>query len=82
VSIVQLIVLQKVINMAARSKSWVCGRLFVGNAGSNHAGDGDVYVLWILCVCAVRYRSLRLADHSSRGVLMSVVCLSVIVKPR
>jgi hypothetical protein len=28
--------------------------------------------------CVVRYRSLRLADHSSRGVLPSVVCLSVI----
>jgi hypothetical protein len=36
--------------------------------------------LWELCV--VRYRSLRRADHSSRGVLLSVVCLSVIVKPR
>jgi hypothetical protein len=30
----------------------------------------------------VRYRSLRQADNSSRGVLLSVVCLSVIVKPR
>jgi hypothetical protein len=39
-----------------------------------------VCLLWVLCV--VRYRSLRRADHSSRGVLLSVVCLSVIVKPR
>ena len=33
-------------------------------------------------VSVVRYRSLRWADHSSREVLPSVVCLSVIVKPR
>jgi hypothetical protein len=29
-------------------------------------------VLWVLCV--VRYRSLRRADPSSRGVLPTVVC--------
>jgi len=29
--------------------------------------------LWVLCV--VRYRSLRRADNSSRGVLSSVACL-------
>jgi hypothetical protein len=33
-------------------------------------------------VCVVRYRSLRLDNHSSRGVLSIVVCLTVIVKPR
>ena len=32
----------------------------------------DVCLLWVLCV--VRYRSLRRADHSSRGVLLTVVC--------
>ena len=31
----------------------------------------DVCLLWLLCV--VRYRSLRRADHSSRGVLPTVV---------
>jgi hypothetical protein len=37
--------------------------------------------LWVLCV--VRYRSLRLADQSSRGILPSVVCpMCVIAKPR
>jgi len=40
----------------------------------------DVCLLQMLCV--VRKRSLRRADHSSRGVLPSVVCLSVIIKPR
>jgi len=39
-----------------------------------------ICLLWVLCV--VRLRSLRRAGHSSRGVLQSVVCLSVIVKPR
>jgi hypothetical protein len=34
--------------------------------------------LWMLCVV----RSVRRAGHSSRGVLPSVVCLSMIVKPR
>jgi len=33
-------------------------------------------------VCVVGYRSLRRVDHSSREVQPSVVCLSVIVKPR
>jgi hypothetical protein len=28
------------------------------------------------CLCVVRLRSLRRADHTSRGVLLSVVCLS------
>ena len=41
---------------------------------------------WIISLfrvlCLVRYRSLRPADHLSRGVLPSVVCLSVIVGPR
>jgi hypothetical protein len=31
----------------------------------------DVCLLWVLCV--VRYRSLRRADHGSRGVLPTVV---------
>jgi hypothetical protein len=49
---------------------------------SNPAGDGgtiDVCLLGILCV--VRYKSLWWADHSSRGVLPNVVCLSVIEEP-
>jgi len=40
----------------------------------------DVCFLWVLCV--VRWRSLRRSDHSSRGVLPSVVCLSMIGKRR
>jgi hypothetical protein len=48
--------------------------------GSNHAGSINICLLWLLCV--VRQRSLRGADHSSRGILPSEVCLSVIVKPR
>ena len=34
------------------------------------------------CLCVVRYRSLHRADHSSRGVIPSAVCLNAIVKPR
>ena len=39
-----------------------------------------VYQFWILCV--VKYRSLRRADHSSRGVLPIVMCRNMISKPR
>jgi hypothetical protein len=39
-----------------------------------------ICLLWVSCV--VRWSSTRRAHHSSRGVLPSVVCLSVIVKPR
>jgi len=47
--------------------------------GLNPTEGMDVCLLWVLRV--VRYRSLRRFDHSSRGVLASVMCLSVIVKP-
>jgi hypothetical protein len=69
------------IPVAARSKAWVCGRSLTGIVGSNPAGVMDVCLLRVLCVA--RYRSLRRAGHSSRGVLPSVVCLKyVIAKPR
>jgi hypothetical protein len=32
-------------------------------------------------LCVVRHKSLLRADQSARGVLLSMVCLSVIVKP-
>ena len=42
----------------------------------------EVCLLWLLCV--VRWRSLRWADHSTRGILPTLVCLSVclIYKPQ
>ena len=39
--------------LAARSKTWVCGRSLAGTPGLNPAGDMDVCLLWVLCV--VRY---------------------------
>jgi len=66
--------------VAARSKAWVCGCTLAEIAGSNPAGGMDACLLSELCV--VRRRSLRRADHSSRGVLPSMVRLSLIVKPR
>ena len=68
------------IPVASRSNAWVCGLLLAGIVGSNTAGGIDVCLLWVLCV--VRLMSLCRADHSSRGFLPSVVCLSVIVNPR
>jgi hypothetical protein len=35
-----------------------------------------------VCSCVAKWMSLHRAHHSSRGVLPSVVCLSVIVKPQ
>ena len=59
------------IPVAARSNAWVCGRSLAGVGGSNPAGGMDVCLLCSLCV--VRLRSLRRADHSSRGDLASGV---------
>jgi hypothetical protein len=50
---------------ATRSKMWVCGHALPGIAGPNPAGGMDVCFLLVLC---------GRADHSSRGVLPSVVC--------
>jgi hypothetical protein len=68
------------IPVVARSKAWVCGRTLAGVAGSNPAG-GHRCLSLVKC-CVLSGRSLRRADHSSRAVLPSVVCLSAIVKPR
>jgi len=47
-----------------------CGRSHSGIAGSNISRGTDVCLLWMLCV--VRYRPLRRADPSSKGILPSV----------
>ena len=59
------------IRVAEWSKAWVCSRSPAKITGSNTAGGMDVCLLWVLCV--VRYRSLRRADLSSRGVPPTVV---------
>ena len=56
----------------ARPKASVCGRSLPGNAGPNPTGVMGVCLSWALCIA--RYRSLRRADHSSRGFLPSMVC--------
>ena len=58
-----------------RSLRRVCGRSLAGFACSKPAGGMDS-LLSIEC-CQV-----EVTDHSSRGVLPSVVCMNVIVKPR
>jgi hypothetical protein len=69
-------------NMYGRSRQPLVLRRvsLTGIAGSIPARGMDVCLLWVLCV--VRYRALRRVDQSSRGVLPSVVCLSVISKPQ
>ena len=51
-------------------RAWVCGHSSAEIVGSNPTGDMDDCLLWVLCVFG--YRSLRRADHSSRGVLPNV----------
>lgn len=51
----------------------VCGSSLVGITRLNSTGGMHVCHFWMLC--AVRCRSLRHADHSSREVLPSAVCL-------
>jgi hypothetical protein len=66
--------------VVAGPKVWVCGRSLAGILGSNSTGSMDVYLLGVLIV--VRERFLRWVVHSSRGVLVSVVCcMRVIMKP-
>jgi hypothetical protein len=55
--------------MAVRSKALVCDSSLAGIVGSNPAGGTDVCLLCYV----VRYRSLRWADHSSRGELWCVI---------
>ena len=69
----------KPIPVAVRSKTWVCSRSLPEIVGSNPTGGMDVCLLWVCCLN--RQRSLRWADNSSRAVLSSAVCLSVIMKP-
>jgi hypothetical protein len=64
--------------VAAWSKAGVSGRSLAGIAGSNPAG----FTEFCLLCCVFSCIGLGRADDSPRGVLWSVVCLSVIVKPR
>ena len=59
------------IPVAALSKAWVCGHSPAEILGSNSTGGMDVCLMLVLCV--VRQKYLRRADHSSRGVLPSVL---------
>jgi hypothetical protein len=64
------------IPVAARSKAWFCGRSLAGVAGSNPTGGhGSLSVVSVVCC-------LRRADHTSTGVLLIVVCTSVIMNHR
>ena len=56
--------------VAPMFKAWICGRLLAGITGSIPATRMDVCLLGMLRVVMQR------ADHSLRGVLPSVVCLT------
>ena len=64
------------IALAEGSKARFCDRSLAGVADSNPAGVMDVSLVNVMCV--VRQRSQRQADHSSRGVLPTVVCITIV----
>jgi len=55
---------------SARSKAWVCGRWLAGILMSNPTRDMNV--CFNCCLLSSRGR----VDHSSRGVVPSVICLN------
>jgi hypothetical protein len=62
------------------SKAWVCGRSLAGIVGSNRSGGTDVCLWWVLC--DIRQKYVCLADHSSREILPTLVCLGVFERPQ
>jgi hypothetical protein len=70
---------RKLIPMSTPSTALVYGRSLAGIWGSNPAVAIDVCLLWVLC-CQLEVSAST--DPSSRGVLSSVVCLSVISIPQ
>jgi len=69
------------IPVTAQSKAWICGHFFVRIEVLYPASSTVFSLLRVLCVVR-KWMSLQRIDASSRGVLPSVVCLSLISKPR
>ena len=65
--------------LAARFKAWVYGRSLFGIVVSSPTAE-NMDVCLLRALRDVRYRCRRWADHSFRGILLSALCLSVIVK--
>jgi len=59
------------IPVAARSKAWACGRSHAESVGLSRAAGINISLFSVLCL--LKQISLRRADHSSRGVLPTVV---------
>ena len=59
--------------VAARSKAWVCSRSLDGIAGTNPAGGMDVYLLWVLSGRILRVGMITRPEGSYR-VWCVVVC--------
>ena len=65
--------------MTARSKEWICGCWLAGIAGSNPAGDFDVFLVSAVC-CQVEVSATGRSHY--RGVLPNLLCLSEFSEPR
>ena len=62
------------IQVAARSNTWVYGRLLAEIAGSNPSEGMDVCLLWMLCCCQVEISATGLSFIQRRP---TVVCLTM-----
>jgi len=64
------------VQLAARSKTWVCGRSPAEIVGSNPTGGTDVCLLWVLCVLSGRgfYDELITRPEESYWLWCVVVC--------
>ena len=63
--------------MAVRSKSWVCGRTIVGNAGSNPAEGLDVRLLCLWCVVQVAASATSWSVVQRSPAVCVCVCVCV-----
>jgi hypothetical protein len=72
-------IIDEPISVTAVSKAWVCGRLFAWGCGFEF-NRVNPFLSVVSVVCC--QSSLRRADLSSRGVLPSVLCLTVTSKMR
>jgi hypothetical protein len=59
------------IPVTSRSKAWIYPRSVAGIVGLNPDVGMDIFLSRVFFVTV---RSLRRADHSSRGVLLEVMC--------
>ena len=74
-----LLLLLLPIPLSMGSKAWVCSRSVARITDWKPGGNGYLSIVGLVCCHGEVYET---GDYSSRGVLLSVVCLSVIMEPQ